>query len=742
MRGSKPILMAILTVFAFSARASEFPYPTYLFLGSGGLPHTSGMTSPAAATPFGLVRLGPDTRIRVPLRWVGFGGQSTAGYGHNDRQIFGFSHNRLIGTGVRDGGAFRVLPVERFLPFKKSPPSIPFHPRHSVATPGYYGVKLASENIHAELTATPRCGVHRYTQIRNSHRAPLRVLLEASSALDPQELPSPVSLKNTDANPEVFELFARARGDFANRQDGLPTYGYGEWSVRPSVVRVKQTSKHLWAEIEFAPEVQAVGFKLCLSHVSAENAKINFESEVRALTFEQARSQAHNLWTEQFSRAQIQFSDPKLQTLFYSSFYFASLMPTLFTDVNGEYLGFDKKIGRAEAFTYRTDLSLWDTFRTAHPWYQWVNPEIQRDTVHSLMAMAKVNGVFPRWAFGAADSGSMFGSPALMVIAEAYLKGIRDFNVPDALAAMWTGATAHPYTREAACVQYGYCPSDLVKKSVSKTLENAWAFWAAQNLAEASGNREYQTRFAPLARTFEGLYDPATRFFRPKKSNGTWDRMNPKWTSYFEFLYKPAKHYAEGGPHHYRYTAVQDPQWLIQARGGPEVFVRDLEDFMKGTTKKRAALNPGAKYWHGNEHNLHALYLFNEAGRPDRTQYWARWALRTRYAVAPNGLDGNDDGGTLTSWYLLSSLGFYPINGSDRYWLGSPQVNQARLNLGGGHALILQATNQGPKQIYVKQVKRNGVRWCSPHVRHQDLIDATWEFEMSATPQATYDCVL
>jgi predicted alpha-1,2-mannosidase len=473
-----------------------------------------------------------------------------------------------------------------------------------------------------------------------------------------------------------------------------------------------------------------IGLSLCISYVSALNAKLNFDAEAASTPFDQARISAEAKWKEYFSRAEIKTPDRDLETLFYSTLYFSAIMPTNFTDVNHEYRGFGNTIGKAENFTYRTDLSLWDTFRTAHPLYNLIAPEIQRDTVLSLMEMAKENhGVFPRLAYGTTSSKYMFGSPANFVLSEAYAKGIHDFDTESALLSMWKGANEDPFTREPECVLHGYCPSDEIPQSVSKTVENSWADFAAAELAHASGNPSMELRFRENEVGFRHVWDPSTRYFRPKNSAGEFTAFNPNMTSYFAFIYKPAIAYAEGGPNHYRFSAPHHAQELISLFGGPAEFVTELEKFMDGHSPRRSALYPGANYWHGDEHNIHAPYLFNEAGRPDLTQKWVRWILRDRYATTPDGLDGNDDAGTLSAWYVLSSLGLYPQSGTDRYWLGSPAVDEATF-----------ARGQSSENVYVKQVALNGKRLCASTVLHQALVDSTLEFQMSATPVATYTC--
>lgn len=729
-----PLVLAFFfTALPFNTFASKSA--PNLRIGTGGWPHTSGMTSPAATLPFGLVRLGPDTKwggllglIKTPE------GVSTAGYGAHDGLLLGFSHTRLSGTGIRTGGLFRVLPLSRPRWPSKKPVAIGFKRAREKAEPGYYASAISGERVGAELTASLHCGFHRYRLLgrKRAQREPLHLLLDASSDLDLSANSKGNARTSDDRRSLTGEV--NSYGGFANRQGGVKSYFYAELSRAPSSVR-GEDSPHLL--LTFDPPTTSqepeVELKLCISFVSAANARLNFDAEARGVTFDEARARAASRWSEYFSRATVESSDPKVESLFSSMLYFASLMPTHFTDVNGEYLGFDKRAHIAKGFTYRSDFSLWDTFRTAHPLYSLIAPEVQRDSLHSLLAMAEHRGTLPRWAFAAGDTGSMFGSPANFLFSESYLKGLRDFDAERALEFMEKGVY-DAATREPASVKLGYCPSDQAKASVSKTLEYAWADFASAELAEAIGRTDVASLFRERAQAFRLVWDAGSRYFRPKNSNGQFVKFKPGLTSYFSFLSKSVRHYAEGSAQHWRWSVPHDPQALIELFGGSVPFVRELERFIRGASRNRSALNPGPRYWHGNEHNLHAIYLFNEAGRAELAQKWARWALRTRYGDGPNGLDGNDDGGTLSAWYVLSALGLYPQAGTDRYWLGSPAIDRARLNLGSGTTLTIVAQDQGRKNVYVQAVHVNGRRWCKPVIRHADLKNATLEFKMGPKP--------
>lgn len=700
--------------------------PTNLWMGTGGYFHTSAMLFPGATTPFGLVRLSPDTKAPFP-----------------------YSLDIFDKMGYFTAGAFRVLPLMHLPKNMKHSPAVKYDHNNEAAHPGYYSLQLDSENVRVELTSSTHCGFHRYTKL--SKKGLLHILFDVTSGL----IKYPGSLDGEleiNLSEKVISGQGRTRGDFSRNQNGQLTYFYAEYSsplksfsIWKDYQWVKSASlqssgDNLGIALSPTDDSDNLELKVCVSHVSAKNAKLNFEAEARGIDFTKARALGESTWSEYFNRLNIETSDRELETLFYTTLYFSSIGPTHFADVNGEYLGFNQKTEVAKDFIYRTDLSLWDTFRTAHPLFNLIAPDIACDTVQSLMKMSKVIGVFPRLAYNAQSLEMMFGSPANFVLTEAFLKNKCSFDTKRALEVMLKGATDDEFTREKECVSYGYCPSDKVSRSVSKTLENAWADFAAANLAQVTNEKELENIFRVKEGAFRVLWDPKTRYFRPKDSTGKFTAFNPKVTSYFSFLYKPADQYAEGGPNHYRYSAPHHIQELISSFGGAPAFVKELESFMKGATSKRSAINPGSKYWHGNEHNIHAIYLFNDAQRPDLTQYWARWALRKRYALKPNGYDGNDDVGSLSAWFVLSAIGIYPKSGTDQYWLGSPSIDRATIELGDGHTLRIIAKNQSTNNFYVKSVRLNGHRLCSSTVNHRDLYDAELEFEMSAEPEATFNC--
>jgi predicted alpha-1,2-mannosidase len=414
--------------------------------------------------------------------------------------------------------------------------------------------------------------------------------------------------------------------------------------------------------------------------------------------------------------------------------------------VNGDYFGFDKKVHRAEGYNYYTDLSLWDTFRTLHSLYMMIAPREQRDMLVSLVKMKEQGGFLPRWPSGNGYTGSMLGSPADMVISESWQKGIRDFDVKSAYEGMKflalnptpKGSRYGGKSGIAEYNKYGYCPTDLMDKAVSRTLEYAWADHAIAILADSLGYREDAKLFYEHAAFYKNCWNPATKYFQSRDSKGRFSaNFDPLKLSYFDTDGKYTKDYVEGSALQWRFAVPYDPQGLIALFGGDDLFVRELNDFFEKSDPAMSTWNPGSYYWHGNEPDIHSAYLFNEAHRPDLTQKWSGWILDNKYDVSSEGVDGNDDGATLSSWYLFASLGLYPIAGSDYYELGAPLFKNAVIHLGDKKLQVI-ADNYSPDNRYASKVWINGKLLNDFKIRHSQISEGgILKFEMSRLPVRT-----
>ena len=704
------------------------------FIGTGGTPWTCAMLSPAASVPFGAIRLGPDTSF---IGGVYITKMNTSGYYYEQAHIKGFSHSRLSGTGAEDYCNFRVIPVSG----KNNPAVMPYSNSDEVASPGYYAVYLPTVACLAEMTAASHTGVHRYTFF-DSDDARLYIDVTSGAA----NSASYGGHASYDEATGIITGGCVLSGQFSGRFDGLPVY-FAAVANKPIVsCEIKEGDTDCGVDLNFGSlNGESVELKVGVSFVSTENALLNLKTETDGLGFDEVRQNASDLWEDRLSVVKIETDDEEIKKIFYTALYHTMIMPSDFTDVNGEYLGFDKQVHIAEGYTYRTDMSLWDTCRTTHPLYTLIAQDVQRDCLNSLVDMAEKGvGVIPRWPMGAGYTGSMFGDSANIMITESYLKGITDFDVLSAYECM-------KYTSENAVNrdgrnfvdlynENGYIPQDAagVNKSVSRTLEYAWEDAAIANLAKALGKDDEAEKYAAKSMYYKNVFNSETKYFQARNADGSfvWN-FSPNITAFYDavMIKKFADCYAEGSARHWRWSALHDIDGMIELFGSKEYFVSELEDFMEDASLNRAAMDPGPGFWIGNQHDIHTPYLFANAGRRDLTQKWVRWTLKNRFSTDINGLDGNDDGGTISAWYVFSALGFYPLAGSENYWLGSPNIKSATIMLSNGKTLSIKANNQSENNVYVSSVTLNGIKLDGLYVTHEQLMNGgELVFEMSATP--------
>lgn len=703
------------------------------FIGTGGIMWTCGMLSPAATVPFGTVRLGPDTCF------VGGGyvvKTNTSGYYYEQGHILGFSHSRLSGTGAEDYECFRVTPAIG----DNEPAVMTYSHSKETASPGYYAVYLPTVNCLAEMTADVHTGVHRYTFLSSDDA---HLFIDVSSAFPKRSTRG--AKAEYDEQTGIITGGAELHGAFSDRYQGLPVYFAATLDKKPVSVDISGEDTDCVVDINLGSiKDENIELKLAISFVSVENAKENLKAETDGLTFEDVRKNAVADWEKRLSVIDIK-ADEETKKIFYTALYHSMIMPSDYTDVNGEYLGFDKKVHTADGYTYRSDMSLWDTIRTTHPLYTLIAHDIQEDCLKSLVNMGEQGiGVLPRWPMGAGYASSMFGDSANIMVTESYLKGFRDFDVEKAYEFM-KNSSDNPVSKAGRDFvelynEYGYIPQDLApgKKSVSRTLEYAWEDAAIATLAAELGKTEDVQKYTEKSMYYKNVFNPETKYYQARNADGSfvWN-FNPNITEFYDFVMikKFADCYAEGSARHWRWSALHDIEGMIELMGGEEYFVKELDKFMKDASKSRAAIDPGPGFWIGNQHDIHTPYLFNNAGREDLTQKWVRWTLKNRFSTDVNGLDGNDDGGTISAWYVFSSLGFYPLAGTDKYWVGSPCVDSAMVKLGNGNTLKITAENQDDKNVYVKSVKLNGTELDGFYLTHEQLMaGGELTFTMSKDP--------
>jgi predicted alpha-1,2-mannosidase len=721
------------------------------FIGTGGFPNwVCGFNFPGATVPFGMVRLSPET-MSFYNSTKDF---STSGYYYGDNKILGFSHTRLAGTGATDGGHFLFTPTTT--PYDKIDFQLDYAHKFShndeTAFPGYYRVALKKEGIVAEHTATERCGFHRYTFPKGSNKNMLIHITNTTGNHRATE-----GYVNIIPKRNEIEGSVRTFGSFASRFGGIQVYfvakfdqpfsDYGIWDGQTmNKKKLDKKSDRLKIYLKFSEE--SINAKVGISHVSIENARLNLKTEVDALDFEEILDRAKAKWEEKLGSIQIEGGLENEKKIFYSALYRSFQMPTTFNDVNGEYKGFDKKIHQATDFSYYTDLSLWDTFRTVHPLFNLIARSEQRDMLVSLVEMSRQGGSLPRWPSGYGYSNSMLGSPADMVIAESYLKGIRDFDVQLAYKKMRQVAL-EPIPKDSSAagrediegyISYGYCPTEFGDEAVSKTLEYSWADHSISLLAKELQLHEDQGLFEEHSKFYKNLWNPDTQYFQPRHKDGRFvEKFKPLQLTYTDWDNEYTKDYTEGSALQWRWAVPYDTDGLISLFKDKTYFVCELNNFFAKADPNKATWTPGSYYWHGNEPDIHAAYLFNAVGRPDLTQKWVRWILDNKYDNSYIGIDGNDDAGTLSAWYIFSSLGFYPIAGTDIYQLGAPLFKSAIMQMD-EHQLTIGTENYDPNNIYVKKILLNGRPLDRNWIRHKEIANGgQLTFIMAKEPEFSID---
>lgn len=637
------------------------------FIGTGGLGFQYAGMTPAVQVPLGLVKLGPDTTNNGshPSAFHHF-----SGYWWNDPHIRGFSHLHFVGTGTTDYGNLRVnvgtaAQLDR-LPHKWRAGKVE---GSEVAAPGYYAVEL-DNGARAELTATLQAGVHRY-------HVPAGGMLtfDAASAVDDEGVED-ARLAVTSGGK--IEGWVKYRGSYVGRDRPFTLWFTARatapdeafvWTADGIDESATSATGTVAGAILRYHEPTTVDLVVGVSLIDADHAARHAEVG----PFEEVRADNERQWAELLGRIDFGELPDDERTLNYTALYNCFRMPTRF-DEDGLYRGLDGELHDVD-HRYFTDLSLWDTYRTLHPLWTLIYPELQRDVLRSLLLMNRDGGYIPRWPAAISYTGGMEGDPAAMLFAEGALARIDGVDYETAFEALLETARAPtpagaPYGGRGGIADYvalGYVPADRDGAAASNSLEYPVADNALANLAEHLGRPE-EAEFRDRAVWYRNGWDSETKFFRPRNADGTW--VEPfSFTAYND----RSGYFAEGSAWNYRFHVLHDPEGLMELFGGPDELGDAIEEFMAEsrlwTTNTNKLVAPDPYYWHGNEPPLHTPFFLGAADRWDRLTHWVGEVRRYAYTTGPDGLAGNDDGGTLSAWYVLSSLGVYPIVGTDR-WIG------------------------------------------------------------------------
>ncbi|MNK00663.1 Glycosyl hydrolase family 92 [compost metagenome] len=684
------------------------------FIGTAG----TGHTFPGATLPSGIIQLSPET---------GYAGWDyCAGYRYEDKQILGFSHTHLSGTGALDLGDILLMPFTGDTSPKEYYKS-DFSHSEEKASPGYYSVNLKSYRILAELTATSHVGMHRYTF---PAKQKAHVLLDLRHGL----------VGSTPGRLETHVLESNFKKE-SNRTLSGYTITQG-WAGRKHVYFVLQFNQafidYTWVSDSTAKRNQRVIFnfnqpnssslmvKVGISTVSVENARQNLTEEVNHWNFEKVRQQGRQKWENELSKIHIEGND-KQKEIFYTALYHSLIAPNNIADVNGAYRGADNKIYTSANKSYYSTLSLWDTFRALNPLYTILYPNKTNGIINSMIEHQQVAGYLPIWTLWGHENHCMIGNHAVPIITDAYLKGIRGYDVEKAYEAMRKSLTvSHKNSDWETYMKYGYLPSDIIKvEAVSTTLENGIDDWSMAQMAKALNKSSDYALFTKRAGFYANLFDPTTGLLRGKQSNGNW--VSPFDPFKISHASTSGGDYTEGNAWQYSWHVMQDVDGLIRLMGGKEKFIQKLDSLFAMDSK---VYGDGAtvdvtgligQYVQGNEPSHHVAYLYGLAGAPHKTQEKIKEIVEGLYDNTPNGLSGNDDCGQMSAWYIFSTLGFYPVNpASGQYVFGLPAFEKAVLHVG-NKEFVVKAKYLSERNKYIQQIALNGKPYLLPYITHNDL---------------------
>jgi predicted alpha-1,2-mannosidase len=708
------------------------------FIGTGGIGFGVGSTYPGAARPFGMIHPSPDTSTGRDA--TGF--SHCAGYAYDDKYIEGFSLTHANGMGVPDYGTVGIMPVIGMTAdkTKQSVRHQRFSKEREFASPGYYAVTLDDTNVEVELTAADRVGVFRMTFPPSSDA---QVLVDLGHALA-----SGMEMKGgrVEVKPQTAELggFVHLSGDYSGRYGGMdvffaarfsrPFATYGVWKAG-QLFASETTREGADAGAYFGFDTASnasVELRVAVSFVDEDHARQNLAAE--DADFDTTRKATEAAWEKALGVAEIEARSEREFRMFYTALYHALLMPTLASDADGSYRGIDHQVHQTGSFRYYTDFSLWDTFHTLHPLLTLLYPSWQNDMLQSLAAMGRDGGVMPRWPLGAGETGGMVGDSAAIVFADSYVKGVRDFSLREpydvmkrqALGKPPAGAVTNGRDGVEDYIRLGYVPIEGNSSSASKTLEYAYDDFALAQLADALGEAGDRDTFLKRSKSYANLHDPASGFLVGRHADGSFPPLSP--TSFEDY-------YAEGDAWQYSFYAPHDVAGLAEKMGGRAQFLDKLEQlFTRSACKPKVVGLPQPYYWQGNEIDLFAPWTFSALDDWTRTSRWTRWVMESQYGDGPDGLPGNDDSGTMSAWYVFGALGFFPLAGSDLYFLGSPTLTRATLHLRGGD-LVVEAPEARPRTRFAASATLNGQALARPRITHAQIATgATLHVTLRDTP--------
>ena len=675
-----------------------------------------------ANIPFGAVQLGP-TNITEGWDWC-------SGYHYSDSTLIGFAHTHLSGTGIGDLGDILLMPVSGDYHIAVGTPENPdngylafYKHADETAKPGYYAVEIPRYQVKAELTATERTGMHRYT-FSGAGDAHILINLDRGIGWDAPSKGAARLVNDTLVTGYRFSsgwakdqriYFAAV---FSKPVRSIKLYDDDQEKDGTGLEAVK-----LKADLDFGIlSGEPVLVKVGISPVSSENALLNMKSEISGWDFNEVVADANNKWNRELSKVIAKSKDPGVLTKFYTALYHTMIAPSLFQDVNGDYLGSDLKVHRDTTFVNYTTFSLWDTYRAANPLFTLVEPERVNDFVNTMLHIYEQQGKLPVWHLMANETNCMVGYSAVPVIVDAYRKGFDGFDANLAYEAVKASAMGDDrglnFVKEK-----GFMPANSDVETVAKGLEYAVSDACISLMAKDLGKDDDYAYFDKRGKYYRNYFDPEVGFMRGRVSE-------TEWRTPFDPFKAKHRHddFCEGNSWQYTWLVPQDVEGLVQLIGGREKFLSKLDEFFSangnmGDQASNDITGLIGQYAHGNEPSHHIAYLYALEGQPDKTADLVRKIMDEFYTTKPDGLIGNEDVGQMSAWYVLSAMGFYqvhPANGE--FVFGSPALDEATINLPKRKTFTIKAANNSKENKYIKSKTLNGKPYTKSYISFRDIV--------------------
>ena len=725
----KKTYIILLSILLISCQKNKQDLVKYVnpFIGTGG----HGHTYPGVSAPFGMVQLSPDTRLEG---WDGCGG-----YHFSDSIIYGFSHTHLSGTGISDYADVLLMPTTGKIqltngvneakinnaPINDLGYASKFSHKNEIAQAGYYQVLLDDYNINVELTSSIRTGMHRYTYPKNE---------DANVILDLKHRDKLLDYKINIIDSQTITGFrhstewARDQRIYFTLKFSIPFLNQITEAELNSEFVGFNNEKNVLA-LSFGKISEPLEIKASISAVDIDGAIGNL-SEISNWDFNRVKTEAQNTWNNELKKIEITTNSKSKKEIFYTALYHSSLNPNTYNDLNGNYLGMDFNKHYTDDKHY-TIFSLWDTFRATHPLFTIINVEKTNEFIRTLLRQYQDGGRLPIWELAANYTDCMIGYHAIPVIVDAYIKGIRDWDANLALEAMINSAQNNKFGLE-AYKKNGFIKASDEPESVSKNLEYAYDDWCIAIMADSLGQDSIAEIFYKRAQYYKNLYDPKSGFFRGKNAFSWFGPFKPEEVNF---------NYTEANAWQYSLFTPQDISGHIDLKGGKENYEKHLDSMFLSKIKTTGRHQPDVtgligQYAHGNEPSHHMAYLYNYIGKPDKTQKYIAKILNEQYSEHPDGLSGNEDCGQMSSWYVLSSLGFYPVTpGHEYYVIGTPLFKKGKINLENNNSFTIKAKNISDKNIYIQAAKLNGQEYNKSYLHHSTILNGgELEFIMGNKP--------